>query len=228
MAEIAVSEFVNQYMYDFSSHHVGKDLYRAKSREEDIRITDEINKQEFQISIKAYGVGSLQLPTDKHSLMFPRLERENSEVTDRSVIESIFSDPAFSRFDQVNVLPLIYDEKERHCNIMLFDYEKAKREAARVTRVTAGRGRKHPVYRFFDAQGEYICEVRYGGASANALQRGLWTNTKTGVQYFESIINGWIDYSHNLILFQLFSHALVASESGHSEALEQVKRTLTK
>ena len=28
---------------------------------------------------------------------------------------------------------------------------------------------------------EYICEVRYGGASANALQRGLWTNTKNGL-----------------------------------------------
>ena len=27
MAEIAVSEFINQYMYDFEAVHVGKDLY---------------------------------------------------------------------------------------------------------------------------------------------------------------------------------------------------------
>ena len=31
LAEIAIAEFINQYMYDFRSIHVGKDLYRAKS-----------------------------------------------------------------------------------------------------------------------------------------------------------------------------------------------------
>ena len=33
LAEIAIAEFINQYMYDFKSAHVGKDLYRAKSKE---------------------------------------------------------------------------------------------------------------------------------------------------------------------------------------------------
>lgn len=47
LAEIAVSEFINQYMYDFRSVHVGKDLYRAKSQEEDIRITNEITNTEI-------------------------------------------------------------------------------------------------------------------------------------------------------------------------------------
>ncbi|KKZ12403.1 MAG: hypothetical protein TQ37_05570, partial [Candidatus Synechococcus spongiarum 15L] len=42
LAEIAISEFINQYMYDFRSIHVGKDLYRAKSKEEDIKIINEI------------------------------------------------------------------------------------------------------------------------------------------------------------------------------------------
>ncbi len=36
LAETAIAEFINQYMYDFRSIHVGKDLYRAKSKEEDI------------------------------------------------------------------------------------------------------------------------------------------------------------------------------------------------
>ena len=36
LAEVAVSEFINQYMYGFRSVHVGKDLFRAKSKEEDI------------------------------------------------------------------------------------------------------------------------------------------------------------------------------------------------
>ena len=38
LAEIAIAEFINQYMYDFCSVHVGKDLYRAKYQEEDIKI----------------------------------------------------------------------------------------------------------------------------------------------------------------------------------------------
>jgi len=146
LAEIAVSEFVNQYMYDFRSIHVGKDLYRAKSKEEDIKIIDEISQQEFQISLKAYGVGPLQLSTDKNFLMFPRLEKENSEISDKSIIENIFSDPAFSNFDEINVLPLIYDEEAQRCNIMIFNYEKVKKEVARIVRIDSGRGRRHPVY----------------------------------------------------------------------------------
>ena len=38
LAEIAIAEFINQYMYDFCSIHVGKDLYRVKSQEEDIKV----------------------------------------------------------------------------------------------------------------------------------------------------------------------------------------------
>ena len=34
LAEIGIAEFINQYMYDFRSVHVGKDLYRAKSQNE--------------------------------------------------------------------------------------------------------------------------------------------------------------------------------------------------
>ena len=62
-------------MYDFCSVHVGKDLYRAKSKEEDIRIVNEITKAEFSVSPKAYGDGPLQLSTDKSYSMYPRLKR---------------------------------------------------------------------------------------------------------------------------------------------------------
>ena len=85
------------------------------------------------------------------------------------------------------------------------------------------RGRKHPVFRFYDELGKYICEVRYGGASANALQRGLWTNTKNATHYFYSVTNGWIDYSDNLVLITLFSHALISTATGHEKALEILK-----
>ena len=59
LAEIAISEFINQYMYDFSSIHVGKDLFRSKSQEEDIEVFNEITKAKFPVSLKAYGDGPL-------------------------------------------------------------------------------------------------------------------------------------------------------------------------
>ncbi|MFQ5768625.1 MAG: hypothetical protein ACE5ID_11680 [Acidobacteriota bacterium] len=223
LAEIAIAEFINQYMYDFRSVHVGKDLYRAKSQEEDIKIINEITKAEFPVSLKAYGDGPLQLSTDKTASMFPCLQREGEEITAPERLKAIFADPAFSAFTTINVLPLIYNEKAQRCNILVFDSPRARSETKRIVYESAGRGRKHPVYRFYDADGAYICEVRYGGAAANALQRGLWTHTKNGLKYFDSITGGWIDYSHNKVLVALFSHALVSTEAGHASALEKVK-----
>jgi hypothetical protein len=228
LAEIAIAEFINQYMYDFRSVHVGKDLYRAKSQEEDIRIINEITQAEFTVSLKAYGDGPLQLSTDKNSRMFSRLHQEGAGIEGEQVIRRILQEPAFAEFRHINVLPLIYDEKKQHCNILVFDYDRAMRETACIRLVETGQRRKHPVYRFFDKEDNYICEVRYGDAAANALQRGLWTHTRNGARYFDSITNGWIDYSHNLVLVKLFSHALVTSEIGHGLALEKIKEDIAR
>jgi hypothetical protein len=220
LAEIGISEFINQFMYDFSSIHVGKELYRAKEHEEDIKIINEISKIDFSISLKAYGDGPLQLSTDKNSTMFPYLKTFKKEViNDINNIKTIFSSKEFSEFGNINVLPLIYDEKNRKCNIMVFDFAKAIAATTLILLESEGKGRKHPTFRFFDINKNYICEVRYGDAAANALQRGLWTNTKHATSYFNSATNGWIDYSDNTILVKLFSYALVSTAKGHQEAL---------
>lgn len=229
LAEIAISEFINQFMYDFRSIHVGKDLYRAKSQEEDIKITNEITKIQFPVSLKAYGDGPLQLSTDKTWSMFPLLERQEVNegvIVGERRIRDLLDSPAFSDFGNINVLPLIYDEKSKRCNILVFDYVFARKSIAQIVREETGRGRKHPVYKFYGVNGDYICEVRYGDAAANALQRGLWTHTKNGRRYFNSITNGWIDYSHNLLLVSLFSHALVSSDVGHTAAIEQIRKNI--
>jgi hypothetical protein len=226
LAEIAIAEFINQYMYDFQSIHVGKDLYRAKSREEDITIINEITQVEFPVSLKAYGVGPLQLSTDKNFLMFPRLEQESGDIDDANNVKRIFDDPVFAEFSNINVLPLIYDESMQRCNILVFDYARAREATSRIVRVEGGKGRKHPVYRFYDSDDNYVCEVRYGHAASNALQRGLWTHTKNAWKYFDSITDGWIDYSHNHVLVTLFSHALVSSDAGHVSALEKIKEDI--
>jgi hypothetical protein len=223
LAEIAISEFINQYMYDFKSVHVGKDLYRAKSKEEDIQVTNELTKVSFPISLKAYGDGPLQLSTDKNSKMFPRLKREGDLIDDPKKVKELFEGVEFADFGSINVLPLVYDEGQKKCNILVFDHLRARNAVTRIVHEQEGSGRKHPVFRFYDNAGDYICEVRYGDAAANALQRGLWTNTKRGLKYFDSITDGWITYEHNLVLVQLFSHALVASQAGHTAALAQIK-----
>lgn len=226
LAEIAISEFVNQYMYDFRSEHVGKNLYRSKSREEDISVTNEITGENFSVSLKAYGDGPLQLSTDKNYSMYPRLSRERNEIVGKRRVAKIFNDAAFSNFQTSSVLPLIYDEKGHRCNILVFNAARARNAAVRISREEAGRRRKHPVYRFYDSDDDYICEVRYGGAAANALQRGLWTHTRRAAKFFDSITNVWIDYSHNVVLVQLLSHALVSSVNGHESALEKIKEDI--
>lgn len=226
LAEIAIAEFINQYMYDFRSVHVGKDLYRAKTHEEDINIINEITNVEFPVSLKAYGIGPLQLSTDKKSRMFQCLEREQKDVRGKENIQKIFQDAAFSEFSNINILPLIYNEKKLCCNILVFDYNRAMNQTFRITREERGKKRIYPIYRFYDSEDGYICEVRYGGVAANALQRGLWTHTKNGLKYFDSLTNGWINYSHNHILVKLFSHALVSSSAGHTSALEKIKEDI--
>lgn len=222
LAEIAISEFINQFMYDFRSLHVGKDLYRAKSNEEDISVTNEITKETIPVSLKAYGDGPLQLSTDKNSILFPALQKLGRRVS-RDEMESLWLMPEFSRFGSINILPLIYDEKAQRCNILVFDAERARQSVDHIILEEVGSGRKHPVYRFYDAQGGYICEVRYGSATANALQRGLWTHTRNGLKYFDSLTEGWVSYSHNLTLVSLFSHALISTERGHIKALDEIK-----
>lgn len=230
LAEIAIAEFINQYMYDFKSLHVGKDLFRAKQSEEDIQIINEVTKAKFSVSLKAYGDGPLQLSTDKHSLMFAMLKGCGNNIQTKPEILSIMSHPVFANFSNINVLPLIYDEKRLRCNILVFDYERAKTQIARIVYIAQSdekKGpRKHPVYRFYDDAGDYVCEVRYGGASANALQRGFWTNTKNALKYFNSLTNGWIDYSLNPVLVKLLAHSLLSTPDTHEAVLLELQKDI--
>jgi hypothetical protein len=226
LAEIAIAEFINQYMYDFKSIHVGKDLYRAKEHEEDISVINEVTKEAFPISLKAYGDGPLQLSTDRHFLMFPRLQKFGHVIEGKEKLKKLWEDPVFAVFGELNVLPLIYNEKKQECNILVFDHDAAQKSITSIRYEEEGKGRKHPVYRFYDHNDKYVCEVRYGGGTANALQRGLWTHTKNGSTYFDSITSGWINYSHNLVLVKLFSHALLSTSKGHEEALELLKQDI--
>jgi len=187
--------------------------------------------KEFLISIKAYGHGPLQLSTDKEFKMFPALQKifgQRKVIKGNDKILQILDSKEFLSLNYLNVLPLIYDEKNKRCNIMVFDLDKARREAEIIKLEPEGKGRKYPVFRFYNSKDEYICEVRYGGKDANALQRGFWTHTQHGEQYFNSLTGGWIDYSDNEVLVKLFRYALVSSQSGHQEAIITLQKDIEK
>lgn len=231
LAEIALSEFINQYMYDYKSEHIGKQRYRAKEIEEDIRVINEITRKEFFVSIKAYGHGPLQLSTDKKYKMFPFLKKimgRRKLIDDKGEINKIFDTEIFKMIENLNVLPLIYDEENKKCNIMVFDFNKAKKETAKIKLERESKGRKYPVFRFYNVNEGYIFEVRYGGKNANALQRGFWTHTKKAEQYFDSLTGGWIDYSDNEILVKLFRYALISSQDGHNKAVKILNEDIEK
>ena len=128
---------------------------------------------------------------------------------------------------------MIYNakKKSKKCNILIFDFKKFKRETSQIIRIDPGDpntgSRKHSVYRFFDNKDRYICEVRYGGPTANALQRGLWSHTEKGSHYFKSV-TGWIDYKYNQKLVTLISHALNSTKASHKSALEIIDKNIKK
>lgn len=230
LVEITIPEFVNQFMYDFRAEHVGKDRFRAKEREEDIEITNEITKEKILVSLKAYGVGPLQLSTDKNAQMFQQLQKGADEISDKTEVNRCWNELVAADLKNKNVLALIYDEKKtesKRFNVLVFNGEIAKRSVVKIRKVVEGRGRIHPVFRFFDSDEDWICEVRYGTGTANALQRGLWVHTKKDDnKYFDSLTDGWIHYTQNALLVALFSHALLSTVKGHEAALAELKKDI--
>ena len=245
MAEVGIAEFINQFMYDFGCEHVGKDLFRAKEHEEDIIITNEVTNVKIPVSLKAYGDGPLQLSTDKNSQLFPMLMKYGKSVISGTDLQNFFTTPEFKSIYEINIMPLIYREGKKQCNIMVFDLESITKNTDKIVLIPKGqkynsdtqnvepaKGRKHPIFMFLDKDGKYICEVRYGNAAANALQRGLWTHTQHAEKHFKSL-TGWIDYEHNLELVKLIRLALNSTIKGHKKAnetlqadIDDIKQTL--
>jgi hypothetical protein len=231
LAEIGLATFINLYLNNYESRHVGKELFRSKEKEEDILIKDKSLNETFAVSIKAYGDGPLQLSTDKNSDIFNLLKKYGKEVYNKNTINEIFKEKSVVNLINQNTLPLIYREKEMLCNILVFDFNKAIKNTNKIVLIEAGENtngvqnkkqRIHPIYVFYDKENNYIFEVRYGGATANALQRGVWTNTKRSINYFYSATDGWINYTHNLTLIDVIKYSLCADENFHKKIVKDI------
>lgn len=225
LAEVALTEYINSFVDGYSAKHTGKEKFRAKEFEEDINVTDESTDETFPISIKAYGVGPLQLSTNKDASMFKYLTYivGKDEITDFSKIKEIMSNKCFIIFQDINILPLIYSEKEMTFKIIIYNLRKAYSSIRKIKYIPSrklGKNRKtYPIYKFYDKNNRYIFEVRYGDASANALQRGMWTHTENADQYFDKILSGL--YKINQPLIKLVSKILVSPQGKHIEILKK-------
>lgn len=233
LAEVAMTMFINQFLSGFSAEHVGKDLFRAKAQEEDIRVVNNTTGDTFFVSLKAYGAGPLQLSTDRDYQMFPALKdalgkQKQEQSIQGKTLESLWKTSTFEKFTARNILSLIYDERKQKCNVLVFDFERAKEEVKVIKLEGQEKRRKHSVFVFYDINNNYVCEVRYGDAKSNALQRGLWTHTIKAERYFRSITQGWIEYSKNEHLIELFSHALITNSEVHTSALISLKDNVSK
>lgn len=142
-------------------------------------------------------------------------------TSDSSKIKEILTASPFKNFSSVNILPLIYNEKEMKFKVIIFDLEKAYSSAARLKFFPPrkrGNKKTFPIYKFFDSQNNYIFEVRYGGASANALQRGMWTHTENAAPFFRELLAG--EYKINEPLITLIAKILVSRKNTHEKILK--------
>ena len=224
LAEIALTEYINQFVKGFSAKHTGKEKFRAKVLEEDIRVHDEETGESLPLSIKTYGSGPLQLSTNKESSMFPYLKEKVDEdvIKDEAKIKEILKHGVFASFKSVNVLPLIYNEKQMNFKIIIFDLLRAYRSVKKIEFCGLGKdgGNREtfPIYKFFGKEDQYIFEVRYGDAKANALQRGMWTHTENAKPFFKELLHG--TYQINEPLINLISKILVSKRDKHLEILK--------
>lgn len=231
LAEIALTEYINQFVDDYSARHTGKEKFRAKEFEEDIRVKDLQSETEFPISVKTYGSGPLQLSTNKDSSMFNYLQQivGKGKISKPTEIKKILAQPCFANFSGVNVLPLIYNEKKLSFKVMVFELQRAYDSVSLIKFFPPrklGKKKTFPIYKFFDNKGEYIFEVRYGDVKANALQRGMWTQTENAKSYFKFLLDG--SYVINIPLINVISKILVSSKEDHEKILKMFPRSKEK
>lgn len=185
MAEVLLDHYVNKYVARFKSKHIGKEKFRSKESEEDLKIQEKSTGEKFSLSIKNYGdKGPLQIRTDKDNRLFNKLEeihKNLGRVDKRDIL------PLLKDLLNIHVLCFLYDERRKLFRVCVIKTSAMVRKSKQIRKV---KKIKHYRYEFLDTNGDYMFEVRYGGATANALQRGIWTHTSKAKGILDTIHSG--------------------------------------
>jgi len=105
--------------------------------------------------------------------------------------------------------------------VLIFDLPKAYSSVRKIKFLSPrkiGEKKTFPIYKFFDDRNNYIFEVRYGDAKANALQRGMWTHTENAEPFFKELLAG--GYKINEPLITLIAKILVSRKDTHEKILQ--------
>ncbi|MCY4577162.1 MAG: hypothetical protein OXB96_01875 [Candidatus Kaiserbacteria bacterium] len=198
MAEVLFDHYINKYLTKFNSTHIGKEKFRAKESEEDLEIQEKRSGKKFFLSLKNYGDnGPLQIRTDKENRLFNKLSKlsaEKKRVDKKSVL------PILKELLAIHVLCFLYNQKENRFRVCVIDTDAALRKLSKIKKVNPNGRRKHPIYEFLDAKGNYIFEARYGGTTANALQRGIWTKTHKAKDILDVLFEGEYEVNQKFLL----------------------------
>lgn len=228
LGEVALANFIETRMNAYSGRHVGKDLYRSKTANEDVVVKLHTSNVEVPLSLKVYGNGPLQLSTDKTFQIYPLLESlGKQEIVSKPELNTIFANPVFDTVNKDLIVAIIYDETRMEYKMLSFSFELLVKQTASIVKVSAEGRRKHPIWVFRDKDGNYLAESRYGGKTANPLQRGFWTNTKHTDSIFDNITNGWVKYEENSHIIELLPMLLNLSKEEHKKIVKQVKKGQT-
>ena len=179
MAEFLLCAFIQKYLSAYKCEHIGKQKFRAKESEEDLLIND------IPYSLKNYGDnGALQIRTDKESILWKALET------------GYYSSQLLKQMLGINVICFLYSEKNLTFRVGYLDLDNL---ANSVKEYKKEQLRKHPIYRFYDENANYLFEIRYGGGTANALQRGVWTFINKNQKIVKTMFSGNYEINKNFL-----------------------------
>lgn len=138
MTEILLDHYINKYLSQFTSQHIGKKKFRAKESEEDLEVRNKKTKKTFFLSLKNYGdQGPLQIRTDKNSQLFTALAtmKDNNVKQQKQRIALLLQELL-----DINVLCFLYNEKEKHFRVCVVDTDAMIRKFDKIQFIDEGKG----------------------------------------------------------------------------------------
>jgi hypothetical protein len=147
----------------------------------------------IEMSLKCYGEGPLQLYTDANHEIFPYLstfidDKKIETNLTKKQIDEIRNSAIFNKVKKKKVIVLNYSEKNNNFSLLTTNINNFLDQVYTITYYPT-KGKNFEIFKFYDIESNYICEVRYGGPKANALQRGVWTNTKRNKNTFHRLVD---------------------------------------
>ena len=78
LAEIALTEYINQFVDGFTAKHTGKEKFRAKEFEEDIRVAETATQKKFKLVSRLTDLVRFNFPQTKTGQCFLSCKKKSA------------------------------------------------------------------------------------------------------------------------------------------------------